>query len=100
MPEPHGLDEVFSSIVSGIRPEAMVPERTESVSKAGARIMLEECLHSKLEVLAFQQQENILSLRNATTTFLSQIQTLAQETRMCLCRSWQVSLSQNQSSWP
>ena len=28
----------------------MVPERSESVSKTGARIMLEECLHHKLEV--------------------------------------------------
>lgn len=53
MPEPRGLDEVFSSILSGLSPESMVPERKESVSKAGARIMLEECLQNKLEVPTF-----------------------------------------------
>eukprot|EP00892_Ulva_mutabilis_P002324 jgi/Ulvmu1/12092/UM084_0015.1 len=53
-PGSHGYDDAFSAIVSGLSPEAMVPERTESVSKAGARIMLEECLHHKLEKLAGQ----------------------------------------------
>lgn len=50
MASPHGFEEVLSALVSGISPEAMVPERSESVSKAGARIMLEECLQNKLEV--------------------------------------------------
>lgn len=68
MPGPQGFDEVFSSIVSGLRPESMVPERTESVSKSGARIMLEECLQNKLEVLTSNTTKQAINVTAANNT--------------------------------